>query len=194
MRGSLLLPRIFVVPCAVVLHAAAVNTMLNNFGYLLKGELAGCGHPDTYGDCGEALAELRDLGIEALVSLDEEGVPLHLVAEHGLHYLHLPIPDFHPPTLQQAEKFIVFAKAQREEGRQITVHCRGGYGRTGTMLACYLVSQGETADAAINKVRAARPGSIETRAQERFVEDFENYLRATDASLDRRKKPRKKHA
>lgn len=168
--------------------------MLNNFGYLLEGELAGCGHPDSYGDCGEALSELRDLGIEALVSLDEEGVPLHLVAEYGLHYLHLPIPDFHPPTLQQAERFIAFAKAQRAENRQITVHCRGGYGRTGTMMACYLVSQGKTASEAIDLVRSARPGSIETRAQERFVEDFENYLRATEPSLDRRKSARKKQS
>jgi atypical dual specificity phosphatase len=166
--------------------------MLNNFGYVLHGELAGCGHPDSYGDCGEALSELRGRGIEALVSLDEDGVPIHLVAEHGLHYLHLPIPDFQPPTLQQAEKFIAFAKAQRAEGRQITVHCRGGYGRTGTMLACYLVSIGCTAREAIETVRSARPGSIETRAQERFVMDFENYLRATDESLDRRRKSRKK--
>jgi atypical dual specificity phosphatase len=166
--------------------------MLNNFGYVLKGELAGCAHPDSYGDCGEALAELRERGIEALVSLDEDGVPIHLVAEHGIHYLHLPVPDFHPPTLQQAEKFIAFAKAQRDEGRQITVHCRGGYGRTGTMLACYLVSIGNTAKDAIDIVRATRPGSIETRPQERFVQDFENYLRATDKSLDRRKKSRKK--
>jgi atypical dual specificity phosphatase len=166
--------------------------MLNNFGYVLKDELAGCGHPDSFGDCGEALAELRDRGIEALVSLDEEGVPLHLVAEHGLHYIHIPIPDFHPPQLQQAEQFIAFAKAQRAEGRQITVHCRGGYGRTGTMLACYLISLGKTADEAIDCVRSARPGSIETRAQERFVRDFENYMRATDTNLDRRKVSRRK--
>ncbi|MGI8905234.1 MAG: fused DSP-PTPase phosphatase/NAD kinase-like protein [Candidatus Sumerlaeaceae bacterium] len=168
--------------------------MLNNFGYLLEGEMAGCGHPDSYGDCGEALAELRDRGTEALVSLDEDGVPLHLVAEHGLHYLHLPIPDFHPPTLKQAEEFVEFAKMQRAEGRQITVHCRGGYGRTGTMLACYLIASGKTAEEAINLVRAARPGSIETRGQERFVRDFENYLRATDRTLDRRKASRKKRA
>lgn len=168
--------------------------MLNNFGYVIDCELAGCGHPDSFGDCGEALSELRGMGMESLVSLDEDGVPLHLVAEHGLHYIHIPIPDFNPPTLQQAEQFVEFTKNQRAEGRQITVHCRGGYGRTGTMLACYLISQGSTADEAIEKVRTARPGSIETRGQERFVREFENYLRATDTALDRRKANRKKQA
>jgi atypical dual specificity phosphatase len=161
--------------------------MLNNFSYVVKDELAGCGHPDSFGDCGEALAELREHGIEALVSLDEGGIPLHLVAEHGFQYLHLPVPDFHPPTLQQAEQFVAFATAQREIGKQIAAHCRGGYGRTGTMLACYLIALGSTADEAIDNVRAKRPGSIETRAQERFVREFENYLRATEPKLDRRK-------
>lgn len=164
--------------------------MLNNFSYVVKDELAGCAHPDSLGDCGEALAELRERGIEALVSLDEDGIPIHLIAEHGLQYLHLPVPDFHPPTLQQAEQFISFAKKQRNAGRRIAAHCRGGYGRTGTMLACYLISQGATAEAAIEQIRESRPGSIETRQQERFVCDFENYLRATEPQLDRRKSRR----
>ena len=167
--------------------------MLSNFSFLIENEIAGCAHPDSFGECGEALGQLREKGIGALVSLDEEGCPLYLVAEYGFQYLHLPVPDFHPPTLQQAEQFIAFARKQREEGRAIAVHCRGGYGRTGTMLACYLVAKGETTEKAIETVRQRRPGSIETREQERFIKTFENYLRATDPALDRRKtkRPRK---
>lgn len=164
--------------------------MLRNFSFVLENEIAGCAHPDNYGDCAGALGELRERGISALVSLDEEGCPLYLIAEQGLQYIHLPVPDFHPPTLQQAEQFIAFTRQQREEGRTIAVHCRGGYGRTGTMLACYLVAQGETAENAISMVRRRRPGSIETEEQEQFVQTFENYLRATDPNLDRRQKRR----
>lgn len=166
--------------------------MLPNFSYLIENEIAGCGHPDSYGECGNALGELRERGIGALVSLDEEGCPLYLIAEHGLQYVHLPIPDFHPPTLQQAEQFIAFARKQREEGRSIAVHCQGGYGRTGTMLACYLVAQGEQAELAIKAVRRRRPGSVETRDQEQFVQMFENYLRATEPALDRRREKRER--
>jgi atypical dual specificity phosphatase len=166
--------------------------MLNNFSFVLEKELAACAHPDSLGDIAGALMELRDYGIGAIVSLDEDGLPLHLVAEHGFQYLHIPIADFTPPQLQQAEQFVTFARTQQAARVPITVHCRAGYGRTGTMLACYMVAKGRTAAEAIDAVRAARPGSIETRAQEHFVHVFENYLRATNTQLDRRKAKREK--
>ncbi|MHC4885453.1 MAG: phosphatase domain-containing protein, partial [Planctomycetota bacterium] len=55
-------------------------------------------------------------------------------------------------------------------------HCGTGIGRTGTMLACYLVAQGRSADAAIRELRRSRPGSIETRAQIRVVHDYATVL------------------
>jgi protein-tyrosine phosphatase len=57
-------------------------------------------------------------------------------------------------------------------GETVVVHCRGGLGRTGTAAACCLVGRGHTADAAIRVVRYARPNTVETTLQERFVHDF----------------------
>ena len=55
----------------------------------------------------------------------------------------------------------------------IAVNCRWGKGRTGTMICCYLVhSEGLTAHEAICRVRALSPGSLETKGQEEFVEEF----------------------
>ena len=48
-----------------------------------------------------------------------------------------------------------------------------GYGRTGTILAAYLISEGMTANEAINKVRGKRPGAIETYEQENILFEFE---------------------
>ena len=58
------------------------------------------------------------------------------------------------------------------------VHCAMGRGRTGTMLACYLVSkEGYSAEEAITEVRKRRKNSIETRTQENAVMEFERSLK-----------------
>ena len=49
------------------------------------------------------------------------------------------------------------------------VHCRGGLGRAGTIAARLLIELGIEPATAIERVRAVRPGAIETRAQEEYV-------------------------
>ena len=51
------------------------------------------------------------------------------------------------------------------------IHCRGGLGRTGTIGGRLLVEFGDEPDIAIKKMREARQGSIETAAQEKYVEN-----------------------
>ena len=60
----------------------------------------------------------------------------------------------------------------------VAVHCMSGCGRTGTMLACYLVAmEGYSADVAIAETRRRRSGSIETSKQIEAVHAFEKNLR-----------------
>ena len=53
--------------------------------------------------------------------------------------------------------------------RRSSFHCKGGLGRAGMVAARLLVESGYTPEDAIERVRAARPGAIETQAQERYV-------------------------
>lgn len=63
----------------------------------------------------------------------------------------------------------------------VGVHCRMGRGRTGVMVACYLLYfQDFTANRAITQVRISRQGSIETYEQERVVFKYYDYLRGTE--------------
>ena len=54
-------------------------------------------------------------------------------------------------------------------GQSLVVHCRGSLGRTGLIVARLLIALGEAPRKALEQVRAARPGAVETRAQEQYV-------------------------
>jgi hypothetical protein len=56
-----------------------------------------------------------------------------------------------------------------DAGENIVVHCRGGLGRAGMVSARLLVESGIEPEAAMERVRAARPGAIETPRQEEWV-------------------------
>ena len=139
---------------------------LHRFSWLLEDRLAGMAMPN-----GLALdwRTLRDRGVGALVNMTERYWDPADLRDNGLAYLHLPVPDFAPPSTAQVEEFLRFCDEQIREGRAVVVHCRAGMGRTGTMLACYLVHQGMDSEEAIRLVRARRPGSIETMSQEAAV-------------------------
>lgn len=92
--------------------------------------------------------------------------------------VHLPVPDFTPPTPQQIAYGMAAITDAVASGKRVAVHCGAGLGRTGTMLACYLVQQGADADTAVEKVRAVRPGSVETAEQYQAVRDYAATLRS----------------
>ena len=152
--------------------------VIPNFGWLEAGVIAGMADPAQVGDDqgAAAVAQLRREGVGAIVSLTEEGLSAGTVA--GLAHLHLPIPDMEAPGLACMERFVEFVDACRQRGLAVAVHCTAGRGRTGTMLAVYLVSQGRSADSAIALVRALRPGSIETLAQADAVRSYAGARRA----------------
>lgn len=118
------------------------------------------------------LAYLQESGVTILVSLTAEPIAPDELKKFGLTGLHLPVEDFTPPTMVQIEQFLAQVEKARLEGRAVGIHCTAGQGRTGTMLAAYLVSQGLTAPEAIAKVRRLRPGSVETAEQEARVAEF----------------------
>jgi ADP-ribosylglycohydrolase len=125
------------------------------------------------------LRAVRDWGACALVTLMEgrelaacrvADLPARLPA--GIAHFHLPIPDGGVPDAAWERAWAVAGPRIRtllREGGKVVVHCLGGLGRTGTIAARLLVEFGMTPEAAIQAVRAARPGAIETAGQEAYV-------------------------
>ena len=146
--------------------------MIRNFSWLIEGEIAGMAKPASSVYDFEFL---KENGFEAIVSLTEFPLNKVLIEEFGFSVKHIPVRDFEAPTLEQIEVFIAFAVKARAEGKKLVVHCDAGIGRTGTVLACYLVSKGYNAAKAIEEVRVKRPGSVETIEQEELVMKYEEY-------------------
>ncbi len=139
---------------------------IHGFSWVLQGELAGMAMPDGLPEDWE---ELRRRGVGAIVNLTNRRWPREELKAHGLDYLRLPVGEFRPPGQKQIKVFVSFCEEQIKRGHGVAVHCLAGKGRTGTMIACYLVHTGVGPDEAIGEVRRLRPGSIETWEQEEAV-------------------------
>ena len=111
--------------------------------------------------------------------------PLESLRKHALELHHFAIRDLAPPSLHQAVRICRLVEDAMRAGDGVAVHCRGGLGRTGTVLAAVLAWLGDGAEEASVKVRAARPMAIQTKTQADFVRGFAQavpLLRATRAS------------
>ncbi len=149
-----------------------------NFSFVVPGTLAGMAKPGMLGHLVQDLAFLKSEGIRAILSLSEEGLNEQLVRERGFEYLHVPIPDFTAPTLEQVRVGMDFLERMIEgEKRPVVIHCGAGCGRTGAFLACYFVKKGKSPEEAISHIRSLRPCSIETGAQRAIIYEYSDSLR-----------------
>lgn len=140
----------------------------NNFSWVEQGKLAGLALPRMTSE----YQYLLDNGIKHLVCLCERKPPYHDTCP-DLQLHHIKIQDFTPPTPSQIDTFLSIVEEANSKGEGVGVHCMHGHGRTGTMLACYLVKTRKISGIdAINEIRRLRQGSIETHQQEKAVVQF----------------------
>ncbi|XP_017321017.1 protein tyrosine phosphatase domain-containing protein 1 [Ictalurus punctatus] len=96
--------------------------------------------------------------------------------ENQIYFYNFGMADFgvsSPEGILDAVKVLAFSV---QEGK-VAVHCHAGLGRTGVLIACYLIyTLRISASEAVHYVRIKRPCSIQTRAQINLVFDFARLL------------------
>ncbi|MDE1766812.1 MAG: dual specificity protein phosphatase family protein [Thaumarchaeota archaeon] len=132
-----------------------------NFSWLINNKLAGSGMPTTPSE----IDWVQKQGVKSIITMTEHPLPESWV--RGIKYLHVPTEDFSAPDMAQIDQAVEFIHERLQNEEPVMVHCAAGIGRTGTILACYLVKYHKSsAKDAIEKVRKERPGSIQSESQE----------------------------
>lgn len=139
--------------------------VIPHFRWMIEKRLAGVSYPRS----ADALNLLHRLGVRALLSLSATSVAQDQLSTYQMQGGHLPVADMTAPTLDQVEHAIRLIERFLALDLPVAVHCDAGLGRTGTILACFLVAQGHSASQAILQVRARCPGAIETPQQEAII-------------------------
>ncbi|ORC88435.1 putative phosphatase [Trypanosoma theileri] len=124
-----------------------------------KGEHASCGPDGVYTSTGYSYNGEEDL------------------MRHNISYYEFPWPDMTAPQQDIVLRSVQVMDFHVKNSGKVLVHCHAGLGRTGLMIACYLVySQHMPSAEVIRLVRQERPGAIQTSRQAQFIHDFERHL------------------
>lgn len=168
-----------------------VNTYWVVPGRLLAGEYPGHMSPEP---SRQKLMSYLDVGIDAFLDLTEEREltsyeddlqALATTKPSVCLYKRMPIPDVSVPSdPEQMKQILATVEQWLAAGRNVYIHCWGGVGRTGTVVGCYLVSQGMSGNAALAQIeqlwthmspskRQRRPVSPETPQQTEYVRHWQ---------------------
>ena len=144
----------------------------DNFSWIIEEKLAGSAIPTSK----EEIDWVKQEGVKSIVTIREE--PLEDEWIKDINYLHVHSNDMGIPEFSDLVNSVDFIHQRITNDEPVMVHCLAGLGRTGTILACYLIKYKDmTANDAIEKVRQERHGSIQSFSQEEIIFRFEKFVR-----------------
>lgn len=108
--------------------------------------------PESY------ISLFKEWKVDLVIRLNKPTYDKKIFEEAGIKHLDLYFPDGSVPSETIVKKFF---KAVENTTGAIAIHCRAGLGRTGTLLALYLMKEyGFGGPEAIGFLRLLRPGCV----------------------------------
>lgn len=143
-----------------------------NFSWLIDDKLAGSGMPTSSAE----LEWVIKKGVKSIVTMTEAPLPESWI--ENIKYLHVPTEDLSAPDMEKIDNTVDFIHERIKNNEPTMVHCAAGIGRTGTILACYLIKYHNlSVKDAIDKVRKERPGSIQSESQEVAIGLYRKFVK-----------------
>lgn len=171
-------------------EAAALATPIPNSYWVEPGRLLAGEYPGALSTA-EAVKRIEQFlkaGVTSFIDLtEEEELPPYAglwpaVVEQRIHHKRLSIRDHDvPETAATVSRILDAIDAELAAGRTVYIHCRAGIGRTGTVVACYLMRRGLVCERALDRLQVlwkqcARshswPRTPETPEQLEFVQGW----------------------
>ncbi|XP_062621924.1 protein tyrosine phosphatase domain-containing protein 1-like isoform X2 [Saccostrea cucullata] len=131
--------------------------------------------PGEHADCGEGL-EKMGFSYDPQLFMDND-IFFYNFGCDACDMIKAKKPDYGVAALSTILDMVKVIQFGVSEGK-VAVHCHAGLGRTGVIIACYLVFTNRMSGSeAIHYVRVKRTGAIQTRGQMQCVQEFEQYLK-----------------
>ncbi|XP_075221216.1 uncharacterized protein LOC142324243 [Lycorma delicatula] len=139
----------------------------------------------------KVIEQFKSVGVKSLINLQRPGEHANcgfqlentgftydpaVFMENDIYYYNFGWEDYGDTSLNRILDMVKIVSFGLTEGK-VAIHCHAGLGRTGVLIACYLVYQMKfRANKAIMFVRLKRPKSVQTRGQIQCVQEFEQMV------------------